>query len=158
MGRLGLDPLVLGTAQLRHQLADDIASDLVLNGKDIREIPIEPFGPDMDVVGRIDKLCRHPDAVPRFADAAFQYIANAQLFGDAPDVWRGTLVLKRRIASDDEERADTRLPGDDIFGQPVADKILASIARQVIERQHRNGGLVGQGWRRDGRLCPRALR
>ncbi len=62
----------------------------------------------------------------------------------------------------DEQVRKATKRGNDVFGGPVAEKIMAGIARQVLERQHRHRGTPcdasGCGEARHvDRLCHRAL-
>src|SRR5205809_7910216 len=64
---------------------------------------------------------------------------------------RLTFERKARIASDNEQRFETRKRGDDLLNHSVREVFLLGIAAHVLERQHGDGGLVGK-WR--GRTQP----
>jgi hypothetical protein len=88
----------------------------------------------------------HPSAVP--AKAALEHVAHAELAADPPDVDRLSVVLKARVARDDEQLGESRQLGDDVLGDPVTDVVLIRIRRQILERQHRDRRSVGQRERR----------
>ena len=102
-----------------RQACCDPPRDLVLDGKDILEIAIVALGPKVAAAPGIDELRRHPDALASSPDAAFRKIAHAELPADLPQIQRAALVGKGRIARDDEQRAEARKLGDDIFSDPV---------------------------------------
>ena len=80
---------------------------------------------------------------PAFADATFQDVTNAQLATDLPDVRRFALVGEGRVARDDEQRFEARQRRDDVLDDAVGEVLLLGIAAHVLERQHRDGRLVG---------------
>ena len=51
-----------------------------------------------------------------------------------------------RIASDYEQRFETRERGDDLLNHSVREVFLFGVAAHVLERQHGDGGLVWE-WR-----------
>ena len=101
--------------------------------------------------------------VAGFADAAFEHIAHAEFAPDLPDVWRLALVGEARIARDHEQRRGTRQRRDDVLDDAVGEILLLGIAAHVLERQHGDGRLVGQGERRiaserrSGQRCATAV-
>ena len=46
----------LASAQRQSKLVDDRPRDLVLNGEDVLELPIEPLGPQGNIAGDLDQL------------------------------------------------------------------------------------------------------
>src|SRR3954451_12724094 len=53
----------LDLEQLRLDCARKALCDLVLNGEDIDEVPVIPFGPDMRSGSCVDQLCSDTDTV-----------------------------------------------------------------------------------------------
>ena len=84
-------------------------------------------------------------AVARLAHAPFQNIAHAEFAPDLPDIDGLALVGEARIAGDHEQPFDPRQAGDDVLDHAVGEIFLLRIAAHVLERQHRDRGLVGQG-------------
>src|SRR4051812_8628442 len=66
--------------------------DLVLHGKDVGEIAVIALGPDMIASPGLNKLRRDPDAVSRFAQTAFEHIADPKLPPDLLHVDCAALV------------------------------------------------------------------
>ena len=78
------------------------------------------------------------NAIAGPADTALEEVARIE---QAPDLGRcevPTLELKARRFGGDQQVREAAERGDDILGDSVAEVILAGIARQVLERQHRH--------------------
>ena len=91
----------------------------------------------------------------RLADlrtAPFEHIVHAQFTADLLHVHGAALVCEAGISGDHEQPARARQRCNDLFDDAVAEIILLRVATQVVERQHRDGGAVGQRrflmWRR----------
>jgi len=54
------------------------------------------------------------------------------------------LVGETRIAGDDKQRRVARQCRDDVFHDTVSKVILLGVAAQILERQNRNRGLIGE--------------
>ena len=122
----------------------DAAGDFVLQGKDVADLAVVPFGPVMAAGQRIDELRRDAQPRARPADAAFEYIAHAEIARDPLHVDCPALVDECRVAGDDEQPADAGEPGDQILGDAIGKVLLFGIAAHIGERQHRDRGAVGQ--------------
>src|SRR6185295_14650803 len=68
-----LNRFFLGRQQLDLQLVDDGVVNLVLNGKNIGQLPIIALCPDMAAVFAVNKLSGDPDAGASPADAALKH-------------------------------------------------------------------------------------
>ena len=95
---LGLCPV-----DVRDQCGGDRAGEFVLKREHIRELAIVAFGPTVGAGERIDELRGDPHAAVVAAKTAYQHVAHAELASDLPDVDCLPLVLKARIACDDEQ-------------------------------------------------------
>ena len=93
----------------------------------------------------IDKLSGDADLATRLAHAALEHVANAKLASDLLDVDRLALVGEARIAGDDEQRPEPRQSRDDVLDETIDEVFLLRVAAHVLERQHGNRRLVGQG-------------
>ena len=111
---------------------------------------IEFLGPQMRAGLGLDQLPGDPQRRARLSHAAFQHVAHAKLASDLPDVDRPALVGERGIARDHEQRLEARQRGRDVLHQAVGKILLLGIAAHVLERQHRDRGLVGKRERRAG--------
>jgi len=121
--------------------------------------------------GDVVELCGDADAVAVLADAAFDDIAHAELFGDLPQMNRAPLVDERGVARDHEEPAQLRQRGDDVLADAIGEIVLLGFAAHIGERQHRDRRTIRQrqsglrhvgrlGWHRGcncrGQFCDRA--
>ena len=84
-----------------------------------------------------------PDATASLADGTFKDVADAQFATDPLHIWRLALVGKARIPGDDEEPADTGQRRDDLLDDAIREIFLIRITAHILEREHRNRGLVG---------------
>lgn len=85
-GRFPLRAFDLDPLELPGDYADDARGNLILQFEDVVEGAFEALRPNMRTRRRIDKLPCDPNAVCRFAHAAFQHIAHAQVPADLLDV------------------------------------------------------------------------
>jgi hypothetical protein len=142
VGLLGRGPITFFRVQVRLDGRDHAFRDVVLNGKDVLELAIIARGPDMLACLRVDQLRGDADASGRRLDAALQDVAHAELTGDLPDVDGLALEGKARVPGDHEQPAQTRERRGDLLGDAVRQVIVAQIAAHIVERQHRDRGLV----------------
>ena len=89
-----------GKRQHVREGGDDLAHHLVLQGEDVRQVAVEPLGPEMPVHRRLGELNADPDPARGPAHAAPDDVSHAQLPGDRPDVGRPGCAEERRIAWD----------------------------------------------------------
>ena len=64
------------TGQPRFQGGTNRVGDVILHCEDIRELTVEPLGPQMTAIGRGDELRGHAKAVARPADAALENVVT----------------------------------------------------------------------------------
>ena len=114
---------------------------------------VKSIRPQMGTRRGVDELSGDPHATTRLADAAFEHIAHAKLASNLLDVDGLALVGEARIAGDNEKRVEPRKRGDDVLDHAVGEIFLLRVAAHVLERQHGDGGLVGE---RERRTWPQA--
>src|SRR6266850_3372591 len=115
---------------------DNAASYVVLHAKDVLELGVVCFRPDVPARRGLCQLGVDANLIAGATNAATEQVARVEL---TPDLGRreiSTLELKARRFGDDEEVREAAEHGDDVLGDPVAKVILLGIARQVLERQH----------------------
>ena len=134
--RRPLGPAPFGPIYFRRDRRCDRIGDLVLDGENIVEPAIEPFGPEMIARARIDQLRQNSDAIARLAHAAFEHVAHVQLPRDVVGRHRSALVAEGRASRDDEEPAEIREGVDDVLGHAVGEEGLLGGGRNVVEGQH----------------------
>jgi hypothetical protein len=98
----------------------------------------------MIVVDGVDQLRGHPDMIARFLHAAFQHIANAEIFGRGLRRHRLAPIVQGRVARDHEQPGVLRQRVDEVVGQSIGEVVLRRIAAQIGKRKHRDRRLVGQ--------------
>ena len=91
------------------------------------------------------ELRRDAHAFAALAYAAFDDVADAEFLGDLLHVDGLALECERRVTCDHEEPAQLRQGRDDVLADPVRKIFLLGVAAEIHERQHRDGGPVGQG-------------
>jgi hypothetical protein len=111
--------------------------------------------PEVGASLSLDQLRGDAHSPAGLAHRALEQIAHAQFADNPPDVDRLPLVRKTRTGSDDKQPADAGERGDYLLDHAVGEVLLLRIAAQVLEWQHRNRRLVGQGER--GSLTIRLL-
>ena len=107
-GRLALCAFDFGAFKLMRDRADDALGDPILKLEDVVERAFIALGPEMAAGRCIDELSGNAHAVRRFADAAFQHIAHAQVAADLLHIDGPALVGEARIARDHEQPAYVR--------------------------------------------------
>ena len=127
---------------------DDLAGNLVLERKNIADLPVVSFRPDVTLGPGFDELRGDPHAIVCGADASFKNVANAQIPRDIRNLDRAPLVDERRIACDHLKFRYLGQGRDDVFGDAVGKIFLIRVARHIFKRQHRDRRLVGQQGRR----------
>ena len=77
-----LNRFLLFGKKSKLQGVNDGVRYFILNGKDVVQVAIVTFGPDVIVVGAVDQLRRDPHPATSLAHAAFQHVADFQLPGN----------------------------------------------------------------------------
>ena len=92
----------------------------------------------MGLVADLNELRGDAHAAAGAADAPFQYVRDAELAADLLDGLVGRLVRHRRRARDDAEPGRVQAPElrDHLLGEPVAERVVLSVAAQMLEGQH----------------------
>src|ERR1043165_1713584 len=76
----------------RFDGADDVAGDLVLDGKDVAKLAVILLGPVMQPVLRLDQLGADTQSPAGAANASAQQITHAQFAADGTEIGRAILV------------------------------------------------------------------
>ena len=96
----------------------------------------------------VDQLRGDPHPVAGLAHAALEHVADAERLGHVRHGDRCLLVDEGRVAGDDVQLGQLREIGDDVLADAVGEILLLGIAAHVVEREHGDRGLVGNGRRR----------
>src|SRR5262249_61803551 len=73
----------------KSQRVENAAGNLILNGKDVLDLAIEPLGPKMIAVLCFDQLDHDPQTVSSFTDAALKKRLNAETLPNLARVYVG---------------------------------------------------------------------
>ncbi len=151
--RLAPGPEILGGVELRLDRRDDGLGDFVLHGEHVGEIAVVALRPEVTAGGHVDELGRDADVVAVLAHAAFDDVADAELFADLLVVDGFLLVDERGIPRDHIEPAQLRQRGDDVLADAFGKIFLLRLAGEIGKRQHRNRGAIERRERRMQRLA-----
>src|SRR5215471_12794522 len=91
---------------------------------------------------RVDQLSGDADSTSALAHRAFKHVTDSELPPDLLHIDGLALVSEARITGGDEQPADAREGGRDLLDHAVSEIFLLRIAAQIVERQHRERGLV----------------
>jgi hypothetical protein len=138
------------------QSRDDCLCDLVLYREDVIESAVVAFCPQVNSALGLNELSGDAHAVAGPAHAAFDQIGHAELAPHLGKSGRFAAKGERRVAGDHEQGSEARQPGDDVLGNAVTEGLLR-LAAQIVERQDRDGRLVGQAQRCVSRVARRHL-
>src|SRR5262245_7996789 len=94
---------------------------------------------------RINELGADAQPLALTAYAPLEDVADAKLATNPADVGTLALVLKGRVARDDEQPANARKARDQVLGDAVGEVLLIGVATHVDERQHCDRRAVGEG-------------
>ena len=130
------DRLFFFGQQFELQRGDDRIRDLILDGKDVGEVAVESFGPDMASGGAVNELSVDSYPVADFADAALEDMGNTQLPRDIADIHRSALKGEGRVPRDHLQCRNLRQVGRDVLADAVTEIFLLGISAHVLERQH----------------------
>src|SRR5690348_3207921 len=81
---LAFHPLDFDLLQPGLDSADHADRNFILNSKDIFELPIITFAPDLCAALRLDQLRGNPYSIARFSNTAFQDVADAKIASHLP--------------------------------------------------------------------------
>ena len=137
------EPLLL-QGELQLQRGHDLLHDLILQGKDVLQRSVILLGPHVVAGGGVDQLRSDPYLLVGFLHTAFQHVAHPHLVADVLHFHRLAFVGEGRIAGDDKQTGDLGEIAGQHFGEAVAEVVLLGIATQIHQRQHDDGGFVGQ--------------
>jgi hypothetical protein len=135
-----------GLIDFRRDGRDYCSRYFILNGEDVIQAAIVAFRLEMVAGLRIYQLPRYPDPRAASPDTAFQDVADAQIACNITHIRRFSLIGKRRIARDHEQRAKTGETSYDLLGHAVGEKLLLSVSAHICKGQYGNRRFVGKRW------------
>ena len=132
-------------AQRQPDLVRDLLSHITLHGEDVSQRAIVRRGPELRLVPGIHELRADPDPVHRPPDAPFDDVVGAELPANFRNRLAAVAVASDRAPGHDAEgfRVCASELGDELVGKPVAQIVLATVATEVLEGQHRQHQPLG---------------
>jgi hypothetical protein len=129
---------VLLRCQLQPDLAGDRRDDVVLEREHVAQVALVPLAPQLRVGFGVHELRGDPHPVPRAHHRTRNECVHAQLLRDLARREVGLAEAQHRATGDDTlQAAELGEIGDQRFVQPGGQVILAGVAGEVGERQHR---------------------
>src|SRR6185503_19833455 len=86
IGRLAQHALPFGLGKRRLDEAGDARRHFLLHGKDVAEVAVVTFRPDVRPRNRVDQLRGNAHPVAALPDRALEHVAYAQLATDLSDI------------------------------------------------------------------------
>ena len=137
----------LPSNQLDGQLGDDGRCDLVLDRKQVGQLPVVTLRPQRLAGSGVQELGGDADVIARPAHGPLQDGAHTQFPPDPGQGRRPVPVRKARVPVDHQHPGYAGQVDDDVLGDAIAEIRLFGVAAQVLEGKHGQGGNVGQGRR-----------
>ena len=131
----------LSSAKRQSQLVDDRPRDVVLNVKDVPELPIERLRPEQDFPLDHEQIRVDAQPVARLQYGPIDDEVDDKLLADFGQVARLILEGERRIARPHVQPLNAAEVADDFVGQPVHEVAAPGFVAQVLERKHGNDRL-----------------
>src|SRR4051812_13955340 len=123
---------------------NDPTCDVILNGEQISEFPVETIRPQPVFCSGFNQLRSHPNATRSFPHATFQDIANTELRCDIRNTQRIRLVIERGTLCDYEKIAGAGQERNNVLAHTIGKIFLLRVTTHVLERQHGDGWLVAE--------------
>jgi hypothetical protein len=129
---------VVACAELRLQRIGHRFGNVALHRKNIAQLAIVDFGPEMRVRERVDQLHIDPHLIVHFLHAAFENVQRTELLRDIGQILGRTLEFLRRRARNYFQVRNFCQTGENFILHAFGEKGVVGIATQIIERQHRD--------------------
>src|SRR5208282_1154103 len=145
-GGLSLDAVMPCSLDAAEQGCGDGRRHLVLDGENVLELSIVPFGPEMRLGLAVDELHRDPDAIRRLSHTSFRDVVDAEFSCDLLRLDRLAFVDKDSVARDHEKLTETRQFGDDVFRKSVGEKFLRRSPLMLTNGRTAIDGRLAPAW------------
>ena len=116
-------------------------------GKDILELPIVAFGPQMIAISNIDELRGHTQPSARLTHAAFEHSVDLQLASDVADVLAFSFKREGGGPRGHSKRFDFTQSINDFLGNAITEKFVLGIVAHVNEGENGDASLGHLGSR-----------
>src|ERR1700685_4210191 len=93
--------------------------DFILDGEDVRHLPVVALRPEMTPIGSGDQLGDDANPAARTPYATFENIRNTERLGDFADVFLFASEGEGGSSRDDFEPRPAGQVSDDLFGQAI---------------------------------------
>ncbi len=109
----------------------DGLGNLVLHRKDVTGAAIEALRPEVQPIGGLDELGRHPQVITGALDAAFEHRGHPELAADFPNILAPVPERKGRGTGGDTQSRDIGKRVDQRLGDTVAQIGAGAVGAQV---------------------------
>ena len=124
---------VVLTSQFADKRVHDNGCDFVLNFKNIVQVAVEAFRPDLVPGRRLNQLRRHSNLIARLSDATVKDVSDAQLARDIRYLQIATPVDEGRLTRDDKQLIVAGQLRNYVVGDTIGEIRLLGIAGHVLE-------------------------
>jgi hypothetical protein len=128
VARMGRFLTPFGHVDLAREPRRDRAGDLILQIEQVLELQVEPIGPQRGFGGRVDEFDGDAKALVRPAQAAAENVAHAEAALDLLGRIAAQVEQEGRVPRDHHQVAEPGEAGDDVFGDALAEMVVAGIA------------------------------
>ena len=128
--------LALVSAQRGLQGFRDAGGQFGLHRKDVGQVTIINFGPEMAFIRRANELHIDPHPITHPLHRALDQVRHPEFMGDFRQIRRPRLVALSRRARDHAQLADLRQPRDHFILHPVDEKGVLLVFAQIFKREN----------------------
>jgi hypothetical protein len=121
-------------------LSGNRARHLALQLQDVGQVSLVFTGPEMCIGRGVNQLDADLHAIAAALHRAFYDGVDIQRARNFRERTFGAFEPHHRRARDDAERADSGKIADEGLGHSVSEVLLLGVARQIVQRQHRQRG------------------
>src|SRR5260370_1481347 len=125
--------------ELVMECESDPSGDFILHLKQVCDVTVETFGPEMAASLSVYQLHAHPYPVLGTPHATFHDVAHAQFAPYLSRVDCLAPVAEGGAAADHEATRPLRQIGRQVVGEPIREIFLLGIVAEIGEWQHENG-------------------
>src|SRR5205823_10055056 len=136
--RANSDSLPFRASQLCFESVSDCFRDISFDYKDVSQLPVVGFGPEMRIGLRVNQLYADPDLVGRFLHATFKNISYAKLLRDLGKIARCALITLRGSARNYFQIRDAGQSRQDLLLHAICEVGVSRIGTEVLKWKYRD--------------------
>jgi hypothetical protein len=128
----------LNRRKFRRKHADNLRSHLILDSKDIYQLPIKSAGPKVRAVTTIDQPDSDANAIAGASYRTLSEVPHPKFMSDVLDINWLAFETTARIVRYYEQPAQPGQRCSQVLYQPIPKIILLRVTAQIRKREHRN--------------------